>query len=110
MCQINKGVKVFAGGLRGTENFMQFSNYQSWAIGTWDRYSGIPVLPEVKSFYRLPKYRPFENSTGYLLPEVGGKKYGYRTEFLVPCPALVIISTVQKHHSPCSIINHLKSF
>ena len=29
---------------------------QSWAIGTWDRYSGIPVLPEVKNFYRLPKY------------------------------------------------------
>ena len=21
---------------------------QSWAIGSWDRYSGIPVLPEVK--------------------------------------------------------------
>ena len=21
---------------------------QSWVIGTWDRYSGIPVLPEVK--------------------------------------------------------------
>ena len=22
--------------------------YQIWAIGSWDRYSGIPVLPEVK--------------------------------------------------------------
>ena len=37
---------------------------------------GIPVLPEVKSFYRLPKYRPFENSTGYLLLEVIPQTFG----------------------------------
>ena len=90
---------------------------QSWAIGSWDRYSGIPVLPEVKistdylntdlftgiwKFFFICKnlwvfkgfllffkffffstdikipttdYRPFENSTDYLLPEVGRKKY-----------------------------------
>ena len=24
------------------------TQFQSWAIDTWDRYSGIPVLPEVK--------------------------------------------------------------
>ena len=23
------------------------ANFQSWAIGSWDRYSSIPVLPEV---------------------------------------------------------------
>ena len=26
----------------------KLKSYQRWAIGTWDRYSGIPVLPEVK--------------------------------------------------------------
>ena len=56
-------------------------NFQSWAIGTWDWYSGIPVLPEVKIFYRLLKYQPFDNSTGYLLTEVIPLTFGSRYFF-----------------------------
>ena len=36
------------------------------------------IVPLAKNRLKTTCYRPFENSTDYLLPKVGGKNTGYR--------------------------------
>ena len=57
MEMLSSKMQNLANGFPGSEeigqpcqwpSFWTVWDCQRWAIGTWDRYSGIPVLPEVK--------------------------------------------------------------